>query len=66
MKLWLNGAERELPDGASVADALAAIGAPREGVAVAVDDSVVPRAQWSQFPLRGGARVEVLTAVQGG
>lgn len=66
MKLLLNGAERELPDGASVADALAAIDAPRSGVAVAVDDDVVPRARWDRHPLHEGARVEVLTAVQGG
>jgi sulfur carrier protein len=66
VKLWLNGAERELPDGASVADALAAIGAPQSGVAVAVDDDVVPRADWAGYRLHDGATVEVLTAVQGG
>ncbi|HEY0638911.1 MAG TPA: sulfur carrier protein ThiS [Pseudonocardiaceae bacterium] len=66
MKVWLNGVEHELPDGAAVTDALAAIGAPGSGVAVAVDDDVVPRAGWAGYALREGARVEVLTAVQGG
>jgi sulfur carrier protein len=66
MKLLLNGTERELPDGASVAAALEAIGAPASGVAVAVDDDVVPRADWTEYRLHEGARVEVLTAVQGG
>lgn len=66
MKLLLNGAERELPDGASVAAALEALGAPPTGVAVAVDDHVVPRASWADHTLHEGARVEVLTAVQGG
>ena len=66
MKLLLNGTERELPDGASVAAALEAVGAPASGVAVAVDDDVVPRAEWAGYRLREGARVEVLTAVQGG
>jgi sulfur carrier protein len=66
MKLLLNGAERELPDGASVAAALVCIGAPAVGVAVAVDDDVVPRADWARHRLHEGARVEVLTAVQGG
>jgi len=64
--LLLNGVERELPDGCTVAGALAAIGAPPSGVAVAVDDDVVPRASWQQFALHDGATVEVLTAVQGG
>lgn len=66
MRLWLNGTERELPERASVADALAELGAPATGVAVAVDDDVVPRAEWANRTLHDGARVEVLTAVQGG
>lgn len=66
MLLLLNGVERELPDGCSVADALAELGLPTTGVAVAVDDDVVPRASWHRYPLRDGAVVEVLTAVQGG
>jgi sulfur carrier protein len=40
-------------------------GAPR-GVAVAVDGEVVPRAQWETFALLEGARVEILSAMQGG
>lgn len=36
------------------------------GVAVAVDGEVVPRARWSTFAIPDGARVEVLTAMQGG
>lgn len=66
MRLLLNGVEHDLPDGSSVADAVAALGAPGRGVAVAVDDQVVPRAEWPRYRLRDGVRVEVLTAVQGG
>jgi sulfur carrier protein len=36
------------------------------GIAVAVDGEVVPRAGWSNFAIQDGARVEVLTAMQGG
>ncbi len=36
------------------------------GVAVAVDGEVVPRAGWGSFVLEQDARVEVLTAMQGG
>jgi sulfur carrier protein len=36
------------------------------GIAVAVDGEVVPRAGWSTFAIPDGARVEVLTAMQGG
>lgn len=66
MFVWINGERRELAAGASVLDALDALGAPRTGVAVAVDGAVVPRADWPDRALTDGARVEVLTAVQGG
>ena len=68
MNVVLNGDRRELRDGALLADAIAASGAPadRRGVAVAVDGEVVPRGEWDQTRLADGARVEVLQAVQGG
>ncbi|GAA5122403.1 sulfur carrier protein ThiS [Pseudonocardia adelaidensis] len=66
MQVWINGEQRELADGARVRDALAVLGAPENGVAVAVDGEVVPRAEWPTVALADGARVEVLTAVQGG
>ncbi len=66
MQVWINGKPGELADGARVPDALALLGAPETGVAVAVDGAVVPRAAWAATVLADGARVEVLTAVQGG
>jgi sulfur carrier protein len=68
MRLVLNGEPRDLPDGATVADAVAASGAPEShaGVAVAVDGEVVPRGAWPQQALAEGQQVEVLQAVQGG
>ena len=68
MRLTLNGEPHELPDGATVADAVDASGAPesRAGVAVAVDGEVVPRGSWGRQTLAEGQQVEVLQAVQGG
>ncbi|HET9719575.1 MAG TPA: sulfur carrier protein ThiS [Solirubrobacteraceae bacterium] len=68
MRLTVNGQERMLPEGATVQSLVSELGAPESGrgVAVAVDGEVVPRSRWSESPLRAGARVEVLTAVQGG
>ena len=40
-------------------------GVPR-GVAVAVDDAVVPRGAWDRTEIRPGDHVEIVTAVQGG
>jgi sulfur carrier protein len=66
VQIWINGKPGELADGARVPDALALLGVPGTGVAVAVDGAVVPRAAWPDTVLTDGARVEVLTAVQGG
>ncbi len=66
MHVTINGERRELEPGATVDDAVVAIGAPRSGVAVAVDGEVVPRTDWTLMTLGEDAQIEVLTAVQGG
>nr|CEL19637.1 hypothetical protein [Kibdelosporangium sp. MJ126-NF4]CTQ94563.1 hypothetical protein [Kibdelosporangium sp. MJ126-NF4] len=62
----MNGVERELDDGATVADVLRLLEISQNGVAVAVDGEVVPRAKHPDTVVVDGADVEVLTAVQGG
>ncbi|SHE77516.1 sulfur carrier protein [Streptoalloteichus hindustanus] len=66
MRVRVNGEDREFAEAATVADVLVAFGTPAAGVAVAMDGDVVPRGVWQSTPLRDGATVEVLTAVQGG
>lgn len=64
----LNGKDADVPAGETVATVLARLDLSPDarGVAVAVDGEVVPRAQWGSFALTEHARVEVLTAMQGG
>ena len=64
----LNGEDSDVRAGETVAAVLARLDLPLDarGVAVAVDGEVVPRAQWQSFALGAHARVEVLTAMQGG
>jgi sulfur carrier protein len=68
MRVVLNGDLTDLPDGATVREAVTATGAPAEGrgVAVALDGEVVPRRAWDRAPIRDGQRIEVVQAVQGG
>lgn len=66
MNVRVNGTEREVPDGATVTELLAALGVPGRGVAVAVDGQVVVRTEHYTKVVPDGADVEVLTAVQGG
>jgi sulfur carrier protein len=66
--IFLNGQSSDLPAGETVASALGRLGlsVDARGVAVAVDGEVGPRAVWESFALSANARVEVLTAMQGG
>lgn len=65
MTVTVNDREIQVEDGTTVAALLAGLGMPEKGVAVAVDGAVVPRSRW-QAEVRAGARIEVVTAVQGG
>ena len=68
MRVRLNGHDADLPRGATVEAALAALDLPADarGVAVAVDAEVVPRGEWPTHALAEGADVEILHAIQGG
>lgn len=68
MIVHLNGEPLQMEDDATVSALLERmnVGLPRRGIAVAVDAQVVPRADWDEHPLSEGARVELLTAIQGG
>jgi sulfur carrier protein len=68
MDVVVNGEQRSLQLGTTVAELVALLGGPADGrgVAVAIDTEVVPRSAWWVTELPPGARVEVLIAVQGG
>jgi sulfur carrier protein len=68
MLVRVNGQDRELEPGTTLAGLVASLrDAPQgRGVAVALDGEVVPRAQWPGTALTDGARVELVAAVQGG
>jgi len=66
VQVRLNGEPRELPDGTTVAEAVAELTSAATGVAAAVNGDVVPRGAWTATPLADGDQVEVVTAVQGG
>ncbi|GAC1395269.1 MAG: sulfur carrier protein ThiS [Mycobacterium sp.] len=65
MKVTVNDEAVEVDERTTVAALLETFGFPKKGIAVAVDWSVLPRSEWATV-LTDGARVEVVTAVQGG
>ena len=65
MKVTVNDEAVDVDERTTVAVLLDRMGFPEKGIAVAVDWAVVPRSQWDTA-LTDGAKVEVVTAVQGG
>lgn len=65
MNLLINQQTHQLPEPATVADAIAAIAA-RPPYAVAVNTVFVPRTHYAATPLHEGDRVEIISPVTGG
>ncbi|MET9154089.1 sulfur carrier protein ThiS [Streptomyces griseoflavus] len=66
MNISVNGEPREFTPGTALDLVVRSLTAAPSGVAAALNETVVPRAQWPSTPLAEGDRVEILTAVQGG
>jgi sulfur carrier protein len=64
----LNGQESDVQPGETIAAVLRRLDLSPDarGIAVAVDGEVVPRAGWETYVVSDAARIEVLTAIQGG
>lgn len=65
MKVIVNDEDVEIDERTTVANLLERLGFPEKGIAVAVDWAVLPRSQWHTM-LTDGAKLDVVTAVQGG
>jgi sulfur carrier protein len=65
VKITVNADDLEVDDQITVAGLLESLGYPDRGIAVALDQAVLPRSGWATT-LSDGAEIEVLTAVQGG
>lgn len=66
MTIVLNGTQTPVAPDSTLADLVAALAMPERGIAIALDGEVVPRRAWPDTGLPAGARVEVVTAMQGG
>jgi sulfur carrier protein len=68
MLVTVNEKQVEVDDQTTVAALLESLGFPERGVAVALDQTVLPRSDWTTRLVEFSApiRLEVVTAVQGG
>ena len=62
----VNGSATEVDTGDTVATLVRRLESDGRGVAVAINETVVPRSAWPATALQAGDRVEVLRAAQGG
>ena len=65
MLITVNDESVEIREGTTVAELIDTLGFPDKGIAVAVDWTVLPRSEWDDV-VAEGAKIEVVTAVQGG
>ncbi|MDE6085365.1 MAG: sulfur carrier protein ThiS [Muribaculaceae bacterium] len=66
MKIYINNSQVEVDGDPTVADALVQQNLSGAGIAVAIDNKVVPRSRWNDTVLNDGDRLTVITAVCGG
>jgi sulfur carrier protein len=67
MTVFVNDQPRALAAGTALVDLLRELGlAERKGVAIAINDEVVPRSTWPVRPLADGEHILVIQATQGG
>jgi sulfur carrier protein len=62
----VNGVSRDLAEGMTLGELIAALGVRREGIAVARNDDVVTRNAVDTTPLADGDTIEIIAAVAGG
>jgi len=66
VQVWVNGEQREVPEGTTLAALLESLKVGGPGVAVEVNAEVVRRARHAEHRLSPRDRVEIVTFVGGG
>jgi sulfur carrier protein len=67
MNIYVNNVVQVLPVQSSITDALGAINiTAQKGIAIAVNNEVVPRAEWEIYSLQPDDKITLIRATQGG
>ena len=66
MTAIVNGEERHVAEGQTVADLLAELRLGGRRIAVEMNHDIVPRAEYTFRPIRDGDRIEIVQFVGGG
>ena len=66
MKLKVNSKETEAKDGCTIAELASQLALPERGVAIAVNNKMIPRSEWEKFALQENDNLVVIKAACGG
>lgn len=66
MKISVNNKETEIANGDTLADLAAQLELPAQGVAIAVNNKMVPRTQWNDTILNENDSLVIIKAACGG
>ena len=66
MEVFINHSPVETDAATTLAELLMQEGIAADGIAVAIDNKVVPRSEWPTTRLQAGAKITVIRAVCGG
>lgn len=66
MKVFINKVEITIEDGAMLQDLIRSQEIKSEGIAVAVDNRIIKRSEWSATPIEEGAKITIIQATYGG
>jgi sulfur carrier protein len=66
LEIVVNGQTQTLERPATVAELLTRLGMPARGIAVELNDQIVPKARHAEQPLAPGDRLEIVSLVGGG
>lgn len=66
VEVKVNGEEQTLEQAYTLDSLLEKMDQNKDGVAVAINDEVVPKSEWPNTQINQGDKIEILGAVQGG
>jgi len=67
MNIYVNSKLQELPESAKITDALQSLNiTARSGIAIAINNSVIPKTEWSTHSLQADDQLTLIKATQGG
>ncbi len=67
MNIYINNKLHEIPAQAKISDALASINISSvKGIAIAINNNVIPKADWEVHPLNADDKITLIQATQGG